>query len=516
MKIEETTPVLVGAGQVTQRLRDRTFQPDLKTASGPIDMMAEAAKLALADAGLEPDALREIDSVRMVEVLSGIYEDHTAVLKQRLGIEPRDASYADTGGNTPQMLVNETAEALAEGRVQFALLCGAEVLSSLTASLKSGVVPDWIERDGAELGVFRPQSVATSDVEAAYGLQPPINVYPLFENALRAQYGWSIDEHFAQLGRLFSRFSKVAAENPIAWFKKSYSPEEISTVSQNNRMVGFPYTKLMNAIINVDQSAAVLMTTVGKARKLGIDPSRFIYVHGCADAKDHWYVTERANFYSSPAIRLAGEKALEIAGCSIGDIDYLDLYSCFPSPVEMTRDALGIGLEDPRPLTVTGGHPYHGGPGSNYVMHAIATMMGRLRADPGSKGLCSAVGWYNTKHSIGIYSTQPTEGAWTREDPARYQAEIDAGPKVELVAEPDGPGTVETYTVICGRSGPERGVIVGRLEDGRRFLALTPHDPALYERMMSEEVIGQTGRVESGQPHTQPDVPVNAFQFDRW
>ncbi|MCH8204451.1 MAG: acetyl-CoA acetyltransferase [Candidatus Hydrogenedentes bacterium] len=506
MKTEERTPVLVGSGQVTQRICNRTFRPDLKTALGPIDMMAEAAKLAVADAGLGPDAIREIDSVRMVEVLSGIYEDHVEVLTRRLGIEVRDRIYTETGGNSPQMLVNATAEALAEGRVDFALLCGVEVLASLPAALTGGVVPDWCERDGAELGVVRPPSVATSDVEAAHGLQPPINVYPLFENALRAHYGWSIEEHLDRLGRLFSGFSKVASENPNAWFRKAYTPEEIATVSQNNRMVGFPYTKLMNAFMRVDQSAAVLMTTFGKARELGIDSSQLVYLHGCADAKDHWYVTERANFYSSPAIRLAGAKALEMAGCSIGDIEYLDLYSCFPSPVELTRDALGIALEDPRPLTVTGGHPYHGGPGSNYVMHAIATMMGRLRADPASKGLCSAVGWYNTKHAIGVYSTQPVEGPWAREDPARYQAEIDAGPKVELAAEPEGPGTVETYTVICGRSGPERGLIVGRLKDGRRFLAVTPDDPALYQRMMSEEAIGQSGHVESG-------TPVNTFRF---
>ena len=480
-----------------------------------MDMMAEAAKLAVEDAGLGPDALAQVDSVRMVEVLSGIYEDHVDVLTRRLGIEARDRIYTDTGGNSPQMLVNATAEALAEGHVEFALLCGAEVLASLAAAHRAGVVPDWIERDGAEASMYRPPSEATSDFEAPYGLQRPINVYPLFENALRAHYGWSIEEHFNQLGRLFSRFSEVAAENPKAWFQKVYSPEEIATVSKDNRMVGFPYTKLMNAIIRVDQSAAVLMTTFGKARDLGIDPSRFVYLHGCADAKDHWYVTERANFYSSPAIQLAGAKALDMAGWSIGDIEYFDLYSCFPSPVELTRDALGIDLEDPRPLTVTGGHPYHGGPGSNYVMHAIATMMERLRADPASKGLCSAVGWYNTKHAIGVYSTQPVEGPWAREDPTRYQAEIDAGPKVELAPSPDGTGTVETYTVICGRSGPERGLIVGRLEDDRRFLALTPDDPALYERMMCVEAIGQRGRVESGQPHTRADAPVNTFHFDR-
>jgi acetyl-CoA C-acetyltransferase len=157
----------------------------------------------------------------------------------------------------------------------------------------------------------------TAPHEAPYGLQRPANVYPLFENAIRAHRGRDLESHQRYVSELYSRFSAVAAQNPFAWFRRARTPKEIGTVSADNRYIGFPYTKYMNAIIEVDQSAAVLMTTVGTARRLGIDASRWVYLHGCANAQDHWFVSERENYHSSPAIRTIGRKALAMAGSTI-------------------------------------------------------------------------------------------------------------------------------------------------------------------------------------------------------
>jgi acetyl-CoA C-acetyltransferase len=169
--------------------------------------------------------------------------------------------------------------------------------------------------------------------------------------------------------------------------------------------------------------------------------------------------------------------------------------------VQIAADMLGVAPDDPRPLTVTGGLPYHGGPGSNYPTHAIATMMKKLREKPGTKGLVSGLGWYATKHSIGIYSTEPNEGPWLRDDPHAYQAQLDAMPHPELVAHPSGAGTIETYTVVHDRDGaPAAGLVIGRLDDGRRFLANTPADRSLLESLMSAEGVGRTGRVSAGEP----------------
>ena len=66
---------------------------------------------------------------------------------------------------------------------------------------------------------------------------------------------------------------------------------------------------------------------------------------------------------------------------------HLDLYSCFPSSICFALDALGIAETTPGgAVTQTGGLPYHGGPGSNYMTHSLAAMAETLRDDPGAYG----------------------------------------------------------------------------------------------------------------------------------
>lgn len=497
----DNCPILVGCGQTIQREIE-----DLAEAKGPIDMMCEAARNAEDDAGAK--LLASVDTLRIVQFMSGTYEHPEKLLSERLGMKPTQATMtARTGGNSPQRLVNETAEQLARGESRLALLCGAEVLDSYVNSLKQGVVPKWLERDGAAPAVRMAEFEATSEYETPYDLQLPTNVYPLFENALRVSYGWDLATHQRKLGELMAPFSEIAAKNPFAWFPLARSAEEIATVSPNNRYVGFPYTKYLNAIIRVDQGAAVFMTTVGAARELGIGESRWVYLHGCADAQDHWYLSDRENYHSSPGIRANAREAFQMAGWDQSDLDHIDLYSCFPSAVQVARDEIGIPQDDPRPLTVTGGLPYHGGPANNYVMHSIATTMNLLRDQPGAKGLCTGLGWFMTKHSMGLYSTEPFEGSWERKDIALYQKEIDASKGPTFTPKADGAGTVETYTVLHGREGAEKAILYGRLEDGTRFLARTPNSAELFTEMTEVECIGRKGRVASGNG-------VNVFEFD--
>jgi acetyl-CoA C-acetyltransferase len=323
----------------------------------------------------------------------------------------------------------------------------------------------------------------------------PTSVYPLFENALRAHRGWTIPRHREHLGALCARLAAVAKDNPYAWFRDGKSAEEITTVSDANRIIAWPYPKYMNAIIAVDQAAALLLTDTETARALKIPADKWVFVVGCGDATEHWFVSERVNFSSVPAIRAAGATALQQAKTSIDEIDYLDLYSCFPCAVQLGGDMLGVGVDDPRPRTVAGGLPYHGGPGNNYVTHAIACMVERLRAKPGARGLVTGVGWYLTKHAVGIYQSAPPTHPFERTDPQQAQAAVDAEPH-PLLAEPaDGDATVETYTVTHDRDGaPAVGIIVARLRDGRRCWANIEQRDVL-ERSEREELIGAAGRV---------------------
>lgn len=497
---DERTPILVGVAQTVQR----DAAPG--EARGPVDMMVDCSREAAEDAGLTPSALGEIDSLGVVDVLGGQYKDVGAFLAERLEVRPPDLHRPPAGGNTPQYLVNRAAARIASGESRMALITGAEALASMAQASKLKKPLAWAERDGVVAGTQPPDFVGTAKWEVPYGFLLPVSTYPHFETALRAHYGHSPEFHQQYLGELFSRFSEVAATNPYAWFQKARSAKEIATETPENRFVGYPYTKYMNAHIRVDQGAALLMMSVARAKQLGVPESRWVYLHGCGDANDHWYVANRANLHSSPAIATIGRAALKMAGLTIDQIAYLDLYSCFPSAVEIGRDELGIASDDPRPLTVTGGLPYHGGPANNYVSHSIATMARKLRDDPGSFGLCTGLGWYITKHSIGIYSTAPIEKNWQREDPDQLQARVDALPSVELDLESSGAGTVESYTVIHGREGAEKGVVTGRFANGKRFLAHTPDDPKLWEWMKTEEMVGRKGTVKTG-------GPTNTFEF---
>ena len=308
----------------------------------------------------------------------------------------------------------------------------------------------------------------------------------------------SPSQHLKWLGEFFSPFTKVASQNPYSWFATYRSPQEIATPSDKNRFVGFPYTKYLNAVIEVDMAAAVVMTSVAKARELGIPEAKWVYLHGCGDASDIWNVSERVNYHTSPAIRAIGKSAFAMADLAIGDVAFIDLYSCFPSAVEIGAQEFGIATNDPRGLTITGGLPYFGGPGNNYVMHSIVQMADKVRGSPGKFGLVTGNGWYVTKHSAGIYSTRPTRGTWRREDPKSYQKDIDAMAHPAVVEQPQGAATVETYTVVLDRRGKRFGIVVGRLADGSRFLAHTLDDDATLDWMMREEMLGRAGTATPG------------------
>lgn len=505
--MDARTPVLIGAGQFT-------YRGEPGASPSPTALLKIAAERAAEDAGLAAGALSGIDTLAVVGFTidapggARVVPHSTnppATLAKRLGAAPRHATYSHMGGNSPQQMINIIAERIAKGQTEFALVVGCEFLGSATKRLQRGLgFDDWddIEDDlPAPDRIGDPRNGVTP-YEAKHGMGRPINCYPLFENALRARDGRSIPDHQKRLGELFAPFTRVAAKNPEAWFPVERSAEELVTVTDRNRMIGFPYPKYLNAIMEVDQSAGVIVTSLAKARELGVSEDRLVYLHGCADACDLWYPTDRQNFHSSPAMRLTGKRALEMAGIGLDDISHIDLYSCFPVAVEIGAEELGLSLDDPRGLTVTGGLPYMGGPGNNYAMHSIAVMMRRLRDDPGSYGLITANGWYLTKQSTGIYSTRPLKGAFERQDPKVIQDQIDALPHPTVIERPQGAATIETYTVVHGREGYVMGIVVGRDSEGRRFVANTPTDAATLSGLEATEGVGRKGTVARSEDDT--------------
>ncbi len=501
--IDPNTPVLIGGGQFTYRGAPEACPP-------PIGLCARAAEAALADSGLNPNVLTEIDGLAVVGFtidaggnLSRMpipkAKNPPKALAKALGAAPSWQTYTHVGGNTPQALVNEAAERIAKGDNKLVLLAGAEFLGSLMKlvqagqfdALKAHKIDD--EEAPAMFGDGRDGCTA---YEARHGLEFPTNVYPMFENAHRANLGSSLEDHSAAMAALFAPFTEVAAQNPYAWFPQAQTAEALVTPSASNRMIGFPYPKRLNAIIQVDQSAAVLMASYAHAKALGVPDAQMVFLHGCADTIEKWNVLDRVDYHSSPAMRVGVREAFAMAGKSVADMAFFDLYSCFPVAVEIAAKEMGLATDDPRGLTLTGGLPYFGGPGNNYSMHGIVEMLHRCRKEPEAFGFLNANGWFLTKHAFGIYSCQPTKGAWARPSKSSYQGEIDAMAAPEVTETPAGTATIETYTVIHAREGMRMGIVIGRDEAGRRFVANTPKgDTDIMADLESRESVGRKGQV---------------------
>ncbi len=462
MSLDPRTPVIVGVGQFLHRA------DGLDDALEPAALMVEAIGAASRDAGL--DGVPDADSLRVVGLLSWRYGNPAWAVAERLGRRPRQLAVSTMGGNSPQTLLNRTCADIIAGDLDVAILTGGEAWRTRMRAKRSDTVLDWPkapEDDTPE--IIGHDLDMNLQAEVDRGIYMPVQVYPMFETAVRAASGATPDEHLQRVSEMWARFSATAAGNPYAWIRDPLTAEEIRTPGPRNRMIGHPYTKVMNSNNDVDMAAALIVCSVEAARRLGVDEDRWVFPHSGADCHEHPHVSHRDTFAETPAIERGGRAALELAGTSIDEVALVDLYSCFPSAVQLGARALGLDPYDPdRPLTLTGGLSFAGGPWNNYVTHAIATMVERLRERPGDTGLVWANGGYCTKHSFGVYGTEPPAAGFRHADP---QAEIDALPRRDLAdpADAAGPATIEAYTVMHDRDGaPERAIAACLLPDGRR------------------------------------------------
>ena len=478
MPVNPRTPVLVGYGHVNHH---EHRDAEVNTVE-PVDLMATAARQAATARVLEA-----VDAIRVVNLLSARYRDPGLLLGQRIGADRAATRYSGVGGDTPQSLVNQACLDIQHGRADVVLVAGAEMWRTRMRLRANGKRLTWTNQDeSVPLARGSEEDVPMAGpADNRIGLDRPAYVYPLFEQALRISTGESIEDHRKRLGELWARFNAVAVQNPHAWIRKPVAAEDIWQASPENRMISWPYTKLLNSNNMVDQSAALILTSVETATRLKIPTERWVYPYAGADAHDTYAVSERDELHRSPAIRIAGARALALAGLGIDDVDYVDLYSCFPSAVQVAATELGLSIDDPvRPLTVTGGLTFAGGPWSNYVTHSIATMAELLTANPGRRGLITANGGYLTKHSFGVYGTEPPLSEFRWEN---TQFAVDQEPTRGAAVEWEGVGTVESWTTPFDRDGqPEKTLLAVRTPDERRTLALIA-DPAAAAATVRED-----------------------------
>lgn len=480
--VDPRTPVIVGTGQVTQ-LRG-------SGSASPLDLMADAARAAADDAGPSGAALlRRVQSVGLVDIFSWPVPDPGALLATELGLAPRETVRTVIGGNSPIALLGDAASRIAAGELDVVLLGGGEAGVAHRAQMLQGVDPGWPSQpEGTTptrvIGTERPPS---HDAELAAGLLAPVLVYPLFEHALRHESGRTGAEQRAWIASWWARYSEISAAHPQGWTRTPLTAEQVATPSDDNRLIADPYPRTMNANIGVDQAAMLLVTSAGAAEAAGIPRDRWVFVHATAGACDHWFVGERDRLDRSPAIAACGDAVFGHTGTTADDIALVDLYSCFPCAVQVAANDLGFRVDDPaRPLTVTGGLAFFGGPANNYVTHSIATLVDRARERPDERAMASAVGWYLTKHGLALLSARPPEQRFAHHD---VQPAVDAQPRCTIATNPSGTWTVESFTVAYDRDGSGNvGIVAARRGDQRTF-GRTEDRPTI-DRLLSADRIG--------------------------
>ena len=499
-RVNDNTPVLVGCAQLTDKRGVEGYNY--------LEILTEVSKKALIDCEASKDFRQEIDTVGVIRFVADTPQRDSATsdlwgypnmprsLARSLGFNAKNEIYTTTGGNSPQIAINELANRIKDKQIECALLSGGEALDTFVTRLKDGLEVNWSDEPGGEPEIIGKSEDGTNVHEKIHGIFNPSSVYPLFANSLRGLNNQTVQEHMNDTGELFERFSKVASKNKYSWFPIHRSAEEIALTQPENRMIGLPYTKYMNSIMRVNQSCALILMSAKKARELGIPTSKWVFMYAGACINDIWNVSDRVDYNSSPAIKACSDNVFELADVKIEELNFIDLYSCFPSAVQIAMKELELSKDDPRGLTVTGGLPYFGGPGNAYVMNSIATMMNKLRSKPNSFGLATANGWYITKHGAGIFSSKPFEGGWNQvADMSNEQISINNQTSPSFTEIPDGEASVETYTVVNSRNGPDYGIIIGRLNDGTRFIANSEKDKQILDYMSNHEMLGKKGYV---------------------
>jgi acetyl-CoA C-acetyltransferase len=470
-------PVIVGVGEFSDHPKE------LRDGLEPLALMERALQRAEQDAG--GALLKDIDSLDIVNFLSWRYTAPEKQLSEKLGIAPKHAYYGPVGGESPIRYIHEAAKRIARGEASVAAIVGAESQGTATKAERGGVTLPWtaFAKDAPEplrgAAYQKPMAVKL-------GVNKPVTVYPFYEAASAAHWGQTPREAHRESGELWSRYAGVAATNPEAWNKTAFTPDAITTPTPDNRLIAWPYTKLMVANPMVNQSAAVLVTSLAKARAAGVPDDRMVHIVGGASAEEPRDYLDRDQYVESHAQNAVLKVAMDLVGGSGRDFDAIELYSCFPCVPKMARRTLGLGA-DVQP-TVTGGLTFFGAPLNDYMNHAACAMVRKVRAGVNT-GLLYAQGGFVTKHHALVVSKQIPQQAIAQDTSVQAEADRHRGAVPDYVTEASGMGTVESFTVLFGRNGEiEHGVVILRTATNERALARVPaQDATTLAFLMDQE-----------------------------
>lgn len=466
------------------------------------------AALREADKDTGSSILSMIDSLDVIQEFSWPYADAPAQLSEILNIEPTRRVYGPVGGETPVYFIHEAALRIWRGESEVAAVVGAEAQYAVTSAQKQGMDLAWSPRDPLAKLIRGTDYLHRVAVEL--GVASPASVYPFYENATQAAWGQTPEQGRHESGKLWEKCSSVAASNPYALQQHALTAEEITHPASSNRMVAWPYTVHMVANPQVNQGAAVLLTSAGKARQLGIPEEKMVHVWCGAASNEPADYLDRDQYVKVHSQEAVLERILQQIG-DLGRFDQLELYSCFPVVPKMARRTLALSAD--ANVTCTGGLSFFGAPLNNYMTHAAAAMVRALRGQQKSIGLLYGQGGYMTKHHAIVLGSQASTNSRLSDD---YSVQELADARRDRVPELNmgytGQASIESFTVIYRKDASiSHGVVILQSPSGTRQLAKVNASDKLSIQALTNihsSPIGLTGRVSIG-PDEMPIWEIN-------
>jgi len=460
-------PVIIGVGEASR-----------KTVAGewpaPRELAGAAIKAALGDTGQPQAIAAAIDTIAAIRTFedsgvslgTGSPDNTPEAFGAAGGVTAQRLIYADVGGQSPQAMLNELAGDLRRGTLEVAVLVAAEATGTAKRARKAGVTLDWSLPSDTPFDNRLSSFPILSRTEIRHGIISMPLAYSMIENARRMALGFDADAYAGEMAALWSAFSAKAETRAHAQFPGFRSPDALQSDDNGNYPLTDIYRRWHVAQDAVDLGGAVILTSAGKARELGVPQNKWVWLAGTAEAAEP-PLSERAVIHRSAALDFAIPAALNQAGLAAADLGPVDIYSCFPCAVFAAVDSMqdaGRALGD---YTLTGGLSFFGGPGNGYGMYNIAAMVDALRRDGSKPALVTANGGVMSKQAVGIYTaTQPTI-AWSG-DVAKSYAPIPHA----LDDAPHGKARVRSFVRSAGKDGFGPATLLLETEGGARAMAV--------------------------------------------
>ena len=479
-KLPARTPVLVGWATVSQR------EDDPLRAREPLALMIDACRKAGSSSLLR--------AVERIYVPRGRwrYRNPGGAIARTIGADNATSVLAHVGV-LQQTLFGDACQRIRDGDISTAMIVGGDAGYRLQRARIAGIRADDSQQSDDPDDIWSPEEDLLHPAELRAGLGAAVGLYALLHSAFTA--GGDSEDHRQRIAGLMSRLSQIAADNPQAWTRQALTAQDILEPGPKNAMQAFPYTRLHCANWSVDQAACLILCSAERAVELGVDPDRWIFPVASSESNHMVPVSARPRLDQCTGARLAGEAALAAAGIASSDLDFVELYSCFPIALESYAQALGLPLD--RPLSVTGGMAMAGGPFNNYVLQATCRMADLLIASGAERprsGLVSSVSGILTKQGFGIWSNQ-TLAPFAAID---VSAEVAAAePPVPVAMDYDGSARVLACTTLHDKGQRTSAVVIAETLDRRRIVASST-DEAIMTLIERGELPGTPITVSGG------------------